>query len=989
MSKLPLRFRLANGPPSFVGRVAEREWLTRAVERGALTAVWGLGGLGKSALVRHVLHTRFAERVPTTLAARVPPGSPVEQLVLAVARVLAEAQSIGSIDWTALTSDRDALIATMIDLAEGTHEGPRETRPTAGWWVVLDDVHHAPAAEMRELLSLLARYARQSRWIAVSRVDLALDLPGQILALQGMPPEQLRELARVCQPDCADPPVAAAGGSPWRLQQLLAGAIGRDDDAGSIFASLSPEARELLLRLATLERELPLEVVGRLGPLPAPNELDELRRRGVLEHGPEGMRLHDAARPTVERGMSAPARRQRRDEIRRALRDTTVSAALLEAVRLSLEVGDVDGTVALLDDQGEGLIAAGCLPALWQLLEPCSADDTSMAPLASWRLRCAVELDDAAACAKTRLPDAATLEDRHRFARACFLQGRYGRASELAAAVCREAGAASNEPGASGDAQASLRRLAFDAGRLCARSHLYREEPQQAADVLVALAPSTFEEEVQRDVDLAACRGLLGGVDDVLALLERHEARLDELPPAAAADVRFRVAAIYVRFGLVHRAARVIDGLPSSADAGKAGGHYVHDSAVRLCIRFCIAHQRGEAARARGVLERLHALTARSPSLSTFARTYGIYVDLRAGALEGLRERMAQEIRHAETVGHGAVRDELMVLWWQLAVELGAAEASPPIATPDGPRNRATDYRVRLGELLHRVHHRREPLELVDPAGFDSGELRAQASVVASRAALLAAGDGREARRQAEAALTAAEASGLGLLETAARTALCEALLVQLAAGDGALEELQTQAHALQQHAAGCEAPTAPAQLMLLLCDREMSLTELFALARDRSSPSTARRAAALSRQAVGGGALDAIDEVVVAAARRAAPWSLDTLLSADGAGWGLDFRHQRVWLPDGRAVDLSRRALLWRLLTTLADLGGAADKETLTCEVWHEREYHPLRHDNRLHAAVRKLRRALGDDGPSYLQTTDSGYALAAPLFKLSLKRP
>jgi hypothetical protein len=46
---------------------------------------------------------------------------------------------------------------------------------------------------------------------------------------------------------------------------------------------------------------------------------------------------------------------------------------------------------------------------------------------------------------------------------------------------------------------------------------------------------------------------------------------------------------------------------------------------------------------------------------------------------------------------------------------------------------------------------------------------------------------------------------------------------------------------------------------------------------------------------------------------------------------------------------------------------------------VWRERVYHPLRHDNRLHAAVRKLRRRIEDDprAPARVVTTDQGYAL------------
>jgi hypothetical protein len=47
--------------------------------------------------------------------------------------------------------------------------------------------------------------------------------------------------------------------------------------------------------------------------------------------------------------------------------------------------------------------------------------------------------------------------------------------------------------------------------------------------------------------------------------------------------------------------------------------------------------------------------------------------------------------------------------------------------------------------------------------------------------------------------------------------------------------------------------------------------------------------------------------------------------------------------------------------------------------EVWSERDYHPLRHDNRLQVAVRALRALVEDDPrrPARVLTTADGYAL------------
>jgi DNA-binding response OmpR family regulator len=86
-----------------------------------------------------------------------------------------------------------------------------------------------------------------------------------------------------------------------------------------------------------------------------------------------------------------------------------------------------------------------------------------------------------------------------------------------------------------------------------------------------------------------------------------------------------------------------------------------------------------------------------------------------------------------------------------------------------------------------------------------------------------------------------------------------------------------------------------------------------------------------------------------------------------------------RAWLPDGRVVDLSRHPVQLGLLACLAARGGRATKEDLVLAVWEVREYHPLYHDNRLHAAIRKLRVQIEDDpsAPLRVVTESDGYAL------------
>src|SRR6188768_3582037 len=59
---LPLRYRLPNPPPVFVGRRREVLELAKRIERAPVSVVRGLGGIGKTALVLATLHQRFAAR---------------------------------------------------------------------------------------------------------------------------------------------------------------------------------------------------------------------------------------------------------------------------------------------------------------------------------------------------------------------------------------------------------------------------------------------------------------------------------------------------------------------------------------------------------------------------------------------------------------------------------------------------------------------------------------------------------------------------------------------------------------------------------------------------------------------------------------------------------------------------------------------------------------------------------------------------------------
>ncbi len=295
---LPLRYRLPNPPPLFVGREQESQALMTALHRSPVVGVCGPGGVGKTALALSLLPRLPEFRPDRALLIELRPGQPVEDVRLQIIRVLARVNGIEQVDWTGTLRDEDSIGGTLIDLAESD-----------GWWIVLDDLHHIDPQAATALLFLLSRYARRSRWIVTSRrIPPVTELSPQIVSLTGLPDEDLQRLITAYMPDLPEKRIqevlSASGGSPWLLQQVLVVPSGNEVN-DRLLDGLPGGAREFLKALSLVDR------ASRVPQGPLPGRQGPAAGSARLVYPPARSGRTAAARaarpdPAELRGVSAP-----------------------------------------------------------------------------------------------------------------------------------------------------------------------------------------------------------------------------------------------------------------------------------------------------------------------------------------------------------------------------------------------------------------------------------------------------------------------------------------------------------------------------------------------------------------------------------------------------------------------------------------------------------------------------------------------------------
>ncbi|MGE0321520.1 MAG: AAA family ATPase [Polyangiaceae bacterium] len=946
---LPLSLRLPNPPPVWVGRQSEVDALVQALERGPLVMVWGPSGIGKTALVQRTLHTRFPDRVPRTLVLRLAPEATLEQTLSSLVSALVGIHQL-TMDLKPLVSNRESLVATALDLAELEVEGDAQSAVAGGFWIVLDDVQHLPLADLEALLAALAQHATRSRWIAIGRQRLELDVAlGQSLAVTGFDEPDLERMASAWFPGVDHDPelLARAGGSPWRLLRLLSGsALEAGDDP---LADVAENARPLLRLLSMIELPLGAAVVQRLH---APVDIDALVHQGLLERGPAGVRIHDSQRSLMRAGLSGSDASRLETKAAELLAGESEPFGWLEALRLFLHGNDIPSAQKLLERHLSALIEQGYEAHLWRLLEGLSDPN-----LAAARIEIAVELADPKSVPKLALPAAPSHQDRLRWAKLLRIAGRFDEALETVDSLVEDANT-------QGDAQ-----VAFFANILRANLALDRHQAQSARELLESLAPTTPLESVERDILLAVALGQCGEHGDSVALAKRIEPRLADLEDRSG-DLRRGLGWVLYSAGAIRRARDVVRPLLAEKRAARLHGL---GPARLLFLALGASLDCGELTETSVFLGRLRKMSG-----SAFQRAFTHFLEVQQLLAQGYLEEAREVCGSVEGPAKEYQRFDLLAAVCAARCRIALGMGEPPSAelAPSGSSSSEHDD-------LHRLHYyalrgawalEDTPPALSEPAHPEVAATAAYVSAFRD----LTRGDPHAAVEAARRARALARNTDYRLIEHAALVTQVESELISdldQATLSRSVGELESLARAMD-----LELGVQLGELMR--CGGALGNVDPLGLERLAQSPfpSVRRRALALLGDEV---QLSPYEELVVAAHRRRcgihveiANCSRSKDRSANLIPAGMDPRSAELWFA-GKVTNLRSRQLLWRLLELLADSDEPLSKEELIVRAWELDAYHPLRHDARLHTAVSAIRKAIGSQH-TIVQSTAEGYRIA-----------
>lgn len=247
------RWQIPAPPAVFLGRERETARLADALARVPVALVYGVAGVGKSALV-HAFAERWGE---AAVYARATEDAPLGALVDDARRQLAR----GPVP--EVTSD-DERIADLVERLE--------SEPAL---FVVEDLHGASEPESAHLVRTLSRSLRRGRFIGTSRHKLARkssDPDRFEITMDDLDEQSSRELWSALD-DLYGPSSgyeaarARAGGNPFRLRRAHAGGLDDEDPIATAIEALDDGALEVANVLAlsggALERAALEHIIGK------------------------------------------------------------------------------------------------------------------------------------------------------------------------------------------------------------------------------------------------------------------------------------------------------------------------------------------------------------------------------------------------------------------------------------------------------------------------------------------------------------------------------------------------------------------------------------------------------------------------------------------------------------------------------------------------------------------------------------------------------
>lgn len=282
---------LAPAPPAlFIGRAGELRALVSGLGRVPVGLVYGVGGIGKSALAyaaaaswRHpVVYRRISD----------------DDRVLAVVDDLRRSLAAGAIIDIRDPARALEALALAVEASSAL--------------LLVDDLHLLPPGEGARLVEQLGRALRRGRLLATSRERLprsdGIDrIELTLKSLDREPASALwRSLDSLYGPSNGfEAALQASAGNPLLLRRWHAGEVPSDDPVGDLVGLLSTDERRAAGMLASTTLRIPasalVEALGAHGRA----VVASLVRKMIVEADASGLSVHDLLRPRLLDGLDA------------------------------------------------------------------------------------------------------------------------------------------------------------------------------------------------------------------------------------------------------------------------------------------------------------------------------------------------------------------------------------------------------------------------------------------------------------------------------------------------------------------------------------------------------------------------------------------------------------------------------------------------------------------------------------------------------------